>query len=147
MSGCSSSGKKYELVVYNIVKKCKLNGILFNTQFENELGGCISKNDIECNMKTTRDISIEIKKSKLQKVHYHQIIRYYDIIKLKFPDYFVNGFLIGHKNSRESNLNKSEWLSIKYLDEDIPSKIKICKSCRKPISYISYECNFCFQRF
>ena len=83
---------------------------------------------------------IEIKKSKLQKVHYHQIIRYYDIIKLKFPDYFVNGFLIGHKNSRESNLNKSEWLSIKYLDEDIPSKIKICKSCRKPISYISYEC-------
>jgi RecB family endonuclease NucS len=90
---------------------------------------------------------IEIKKSKLQKVHYHQIIRYYDIIKLKFPDYFVNGFLIGHKNSRESNLNKSEWLSIKYLDEDIPSKIKICKSCRKPISYISYECNFCFQRF
>jgi RecB family endonuclease NucS len=84
---------------------------------------------------------IEIKKSKLQKVHYHQIIRYYDIIKLKFPDYFVNGFLIGHKNSRESNLNKSEWLSIKYLDEDIPSKIKICKSCRKPISYISYECN------
>ena len=90
---------------------------------------------------------IEIKKSKLQKVHYHQIIRYYEIIKLKFPDYFVNGFLIGHKNSRESNLNKSEWLSIKYLDEDIPSKIKICKSCRKPISYISYECNFCFQRF
>ena len=90
---------------------------------------------------------IEIKKSKIQKVHYHQIIRYYEIIKLKFPDYFVNGFLIGHKNSRESNHNKSEWLSIKYLDEDIPSKIKICKSCRKPISYNSYECNFCFQRF
>ncbi len=90
---------------------------------------------------------IEIKKSKLQKDHYHQIIRYYEFIKLKFPDYFVNGFLIGHKNSRDSDFNKSEWLSIKYLDEDIPSKIKICKSCRKPISYISYECNFCFQRF
>jgi RecB family endonuclease NucS len=87
---------------------------------------------------------IEIKKSKIQKVHYHQIIRYYEIIKLKFPDYFVSGFLIEHKNSRESNHNKSEWLSIKYLDEDIPSKIKIC---RKPISYNSYECNFCFQRF
>ena len=90
---------------------------------------------------------IEIKKNKLQKVHYNQIIRYYDIIKLKFPDYFVNGFLIGCKNSRGSDFNKKEWLSIKYLDEDIPSKIKICKSCRKPISYNSYECNFCFQRF
>lgn len=63
---CSISGKKYELEVYNIVKKTKLNGIEFNTQIESELGGCSSKNDIECNMKEAmaRDISIEIKKSK-----------------------------------------------------------------------------------
>ena len=65
-SGCSVSGKKYELAVYNIVKRTKLNGIEFNTQVETELGGCSSKNDIECNMKEAmaRDISIEIKKSK-----------------------------------------------------------------------------------
>jgi len=65
-SGCSISGKKYELVVYNIVKKTKLNGIEFNTQKESELGGCTSKNDIECNMKEAeaRDISVEIKKRK-----------------------------------------------------------------------------------
>jgi hypothetical protein len=61
--GCSVSGRNYELGVYNIVKKCKLHGNLFNTQHENELGGCSSKNDIECNMTTLRDVSIEIKKS------------------------------------------------------------------------------------
>jgi hypothetical protein len=63
-SGCSISGKKYELEVYNVVKKCELNGNNFNTQNEDELGGCTAKNDIECNMNTERDVSIEIKKSK-----------------------------------------------------------------------------------
>lgn len=63
-SGCSINGKKYELEVYNVVKKSKLNGKLFNTQNEDELGGCSSKNDIECNMNSIKDISIEIKKSK-----------------------------------------------------------------------------------
>jgi hypothetical protein len=61
-SGCSMMGKKYELQVYDIVKMCKLNGKEFNTQTENELGGCCSKNDIECNMNTKQDIPIEIKK-------------------------------------------------------------------------------------
>jgi len=63
-SGCSINGKKYELEVYNVVKHCKLNGNVFNTQQEDELGGCSFKNDIECNMKSIGDISIEIKKSK-----------------------------------------------------------------------------------
>ena len=63
-AGCSISGKKYELQVYNIVKNSKLNGNTFNTQPEDDMGGCSSKNDIECNMLSERDISIEIKKSK-----------------------------------------------------------------------------------
>lgn len=62
--GCSINGKKYEMKIYNVVKNCKLNGNIFNTQNENELGGCSSKNDIECNMNSIGDISIEIKKSK-----------------------------------------------------------------------------------
>lgn len=62
--GCSISGKKYELRVYNIVKKCKLNNKPFNTQQEDQLGGCNSKNDIECNMFGEKDIPIEIKKMK-----------------------------------------------------------------------------------
>jgi len=56
--------KKYELQVYNIVNKCKLNGKKFNTQNINELGGCSSRNDIECNMYKKKDIQIEIKKMK-----------------------------------------------------------------------------------
>lgn len=62
-SGCSISGKKYELEVYNIVKKCKLNNNDFNIQKENELGGCSFKNDIECIMNHIK-IPIEIKKYK-----------------------------------------------------------------------------------
>ena len=59
---CSINGKKYELMIYNIVRKCKINGKQFNTQKETELGGCSSNNDIECNMIVERDVSIEIKK-------------------------------------------------------------------------------------
>jgi hypothetical protein len=60
-AGCSVNGKKYELQVYNVVKKCKLNNSDFNIQNENELGGCNSKNDIECIMNNII-IPIEIKK-------------------------------------------------------------------------------------
>jgi hypothetical protein len=63
-SGCSVQGKNYERKVHSIVKMCKLNGNDFNTQNEDDLGGCGSKNDIECNMSTIRDIPIEIKKLK-----------------------------------------------------------------------------------
>jgi len=65
--GCSISGKKYEFEVYNIVKKCKLNWNnifnTFNTQNADDLGGCGSKNDIECVM-GSMIIPIEIKKMK-----------------------------------------------------------------------------------
>ena len=63
-SNCSKKGKQYELQVYHVVKNIMFNGQPFNTQLEHELGGCSSKNDIECNMNSIGDISIEIKKSK-----------------------------------------------------------------------------------
>lgn len=62
-AGCSLNGKKYELDVYNVVTKCKLNNNYFNTQTEDQLGGCNSKNDIECVMGSI-NIPIEIKKFK-----------------------------------------------------------------------------------
>ncbi len=62
-ANCSISGKKYELAVYNVVKKCMLNNNNFNIQKENELGGTSKKNDIECIMNSTK-IPIEVKKSK-----------------------------------------------------------------------------------
>jgi len=61
---CYLSGIKYELEIYNIIKNCVLNGKRFNTQHEDELGCSSSKNDIQCNMESQGDISIEIKKSK-----------------------------------------------------------------------------------
>lgn len=60
---CSIGGKQYELKVYNIVKKCKINNNYFNIQNEDELGGCKSNNDIECLLDTIK-IPIEIKKIK-----------------------------------------------------------------------------------
>lgn len=63
-AACSINGRKYELQVFNIVKKCYINDKLFNTQDIKDLGHCNSKNDIECNYLTTNDIPIEIKKCK-----------------------------------------------------------------------------------
>lgn len=81
-SRCSTNGKKYELEIYNIVKKCKLNGKLFNTQLEGELGGCCSKNDIECNMDSTNDVPIEIKV--LNTPDWMQCSLHYDDVKKKW---------------------------------------------------------------
>ena len=64
-SQCSVSGKKYELQVFDVVKNCRIQGSRrkFNSQKRNELGGCSSKNDLECNYLGRRDVPIEIKKS------------------------------------------------------------------------------------
>lgn len=50
--------------VYNVLKNCKIKGMNFNTQKVTELGGSSSKIDIQCNLTSTRDIGIEVKKSK-----------------------------------------------------------------------------------
>src|SRR3989304_4314985 len=56
--------KKIEKKIHNICKNCDINHKPFNTQKEEELAGCSSKNDIECNFIEEKDIGIEIKKSK-----------------------------------------------------------------------------------
>lgn len=63
-AGCSIEGKKYELVVYEIAKRCisKTTGKSFNTQAPEELGGSSAENDIVCNWISERDVPIEIKK-------------------------------------------------------------------------------------
>jgi hypothetical protein len=61
-SKCSKEGKKYEKIIYDIVKNCELNNEKFNTQNENKLGGSSSYNDIECNLFGINNIPIEIKK-------------------------------------------------------------------------------------
>lgn len=92
---CSMYGKNYELQVYNIVRTLKLNGNIFNTQHEYELGGCSSKNDMECNMLSERDVSIEIKKSKTP--DWMQCSLQYDNINNKW---------IGSTNNKIPNASK-----------------------------------------
>lgn len=60
---CSISGHNYEKEIHNICKKCVFINKPFNTQKDNELAGCSSKNDIECNFIEEKNIGIEIKKS------------------------------------------------------------------------------------
>jgi hypothetical protein len=63
-AGCSVEGKKYELLIYDIAKRCvsKITGKTFNSQSPEELGGSSAENDIVCNWTGERDIPIEIKK-------------------------------------------------------------------------------------
>lgn len=58
----SMNGIMYEKQVHCITKKCYLNGKLFNTQRSQDLAGCSSKNDLNCNNIYTEDVGIEIKK-------------------------------------------------------------------------------------
>lgn len=125
---CSVSGKTYELQVYNIVKKCKLNNNNFNTQNENELGGCDSINDIECKMDNIL-IPIEIKKMKTP--DWMQCSLHYDYLskkwigssKNKIPDESKKIFeeLISNSNLFNGNIppfmikdiTHEEWLQTK----------------------------------
>uniref|UniRef100_A0A6C0HAT3 Uncharacterized protein n=1 Tax=viral metagenome TaxID=1070528 RepID=A0A6C0HAT3_9ZZZZ len=92
---CSKEGKRYELAIHEIVRHCKIGNNPFNTQSELELGGCNSKNDIECNLHTTNDIPIEIK-------------------KMKTPDWM--------QCSLQYNIENKKWLG--SLKNKIPEKSK-----------------------
>lgn len=133
-SNCSIYGKKYELQIYNIVKKCKLNDIIFNSQSENELGGCGNKNDIECNMNIEKDIPIEIKK--INTPDWMQCSLHYDNINNKWLGSSKNKIPENSKKIFEEivkdielfngkippfmiqNITHEEWLKIKKETND-----------------------------
>lgn len=60
---CSASGKKYELKIHKIISKSLFNGVPFNTQSIDEIGGstanidllCVSNIGIECKKASTPD--------------------------------------------------------------------------------------------
>jgi len=58
---CSSSGRKYEKQIHDVVKSCSIGGSKFNKQDEKELGGSSSDIDLVCNCKE-KNIGIEVKK-------------------------------------------------------------------------------------
>jgi hypothetical protein len=90
----SLNGKKYELQVYNILKKCKLYDNYFNIQLEEEIGGCSYKNDIECIMNSIK-IPIEIKKNKTP-----------DWMQLSLKYDNLNNKWIGSNNNKIPNNSK-----------------------------------------
>jgi len=125
---CSINGKKYELQIYNIVKKCKYNNFDFNIQNENDLGCSSSKNDIEC-FNGFINIPIEIKK--INSTDWTQCSLKYDNEKLigslknKIPDMSKNIFENLIINSTLFNgkippfmlndITHEEWLKIKKI--------------------------------
>ena len=142
MSNCSKYGKKYESQIYNIVKKCKLNGINFNTQDEKELGGCGSKNDIECNMNSQRDIPIEIKKMKtpdwMQCSLKYENNRWIGSLKNKIPEKSKKIFEEIISNIQlfnnqippfmVKNITHKEWVKIKHETTDFNDTYIDCPS-------------------
>ena len=133
-TNCSHYGKEYELKVYDIVKNCKLDGKEFNTQIKDELGGCSSKNDIECNMCNKNDIPIEIKKSKTP--DWMQCSLKYDNINKKwigssknkipetskkiFENIILNNILFNGNipDFMKKNITHEEWIKIKNETKD-----------------------------
>lgn len=139
---CSINGNKYELEVFNIVSKCKLNNKPFNLQNKNELGGSHFKNDIECIMDDIK-IPIEIKKENTP-----------DWMQCKLTYDFINNKWIGSKNNKipieskkifesllynvnifnnnippfmQKKLTHSEWLNIKKETNDFNDMYIDCK--------------------
>jgi len=157
-SRCSINGKKYELEVFNIVRKCKLNELRFNIQTEDELGGSTSKNDISCNMKSTGDISIEIKKSKSPdwmqcSLHYDNINKKWigsernkipDASKKIFEDIIsnINLFNGNIPPFMLNNITHDEWLKIKKETNDYNDFYIDCPNDTIKKLYYNKDCSY-----
>jgi hypothetical protein len=126
---CSISGTNYEKQIYDVLKKCFINGRPFNTQSENQLGGSSPKNDIVCNFKSINDIGIEAKKCKTPdwmqcKIDYDSSTKqWFPSPKSKNPEetrYIFNGLLrnINFFGGQipvflENNITHTDWKKIK----------------------------------
>jgi hypothetical protein len=108
-ANCSKEGKKYELEIYNILKNCTYNNIIFNTQLPNQLGGCSAENDLVCNYydkdhNKKYKIGIEVKK--LNTPDWMQCSLIYDNILNKWITNSKNKIPINAKNIFEELLQK-----------------------------------------
>ena len=117
---------------YNIERQCPLG-----------------KNRIDLLISNTEEWNIiEIKKTPLVYKDYLQIQRYRSYLRNQHKNLTVWGYLIGYSNKSAVKIDRRSfrWLKVLYLDADLPSQIRICRSCRKPIPKFSYECEYCFSR-
>ena len=86
---------------------------------------------------------IELKIGKLKKEDLEQIKSYYNEIRLNYNEK-VFGYLIGKEDEEELlNTESYKWLSIKYLNKEIPTKIWLCDNCRKATDINLSVCKYC----
>lgn len=155
-SNCSKEGGKYELRVYNIVNKYKLDNMLFCTQLESELAGSSSGCDILCNYNGNKNIGIEIKKCNtpdwMQCVIKYCSINNIWIVPDKgkiakeckdiFNELITNVSIFNNEKPPfiDNNITHDEWINIKnstnkwndnYYDipDDIIKKLYSAKGC------------------
>ena len=157
-SCCSKEGKKYENDIYNIVKNCELNNKKFNSQYEYELGGCSSQNDIECNFNGNNDISIEIKKMNTPdwmqcSLHYNEDLKkWFGSSKNRIPEKSKQIFeeLIDNSCLFNGNippfmirkLTHEEWIKIKKESNDYNDMYINCPNDIIKKLYREKGCNY-----
>ena len=108
-ANCSKEGKKYELAIYNILKNCTFNDIIFNTQKPNQLGGCSSENDLVCNYynkDNNKNYKIGIEVKKINTPDWMQCSLIYDNILNKWTTNLKNKIPINAKKIFEELLQK-----------------------------------------
>jgi hypothetical protein len=124
-SNCSREGKKYELEIYNILKKCTYNNISFNTQLPNQLGGCSAENDLVCNYynkENDKNYKIGIEVKKLNAPDWMQCSLIYDNILNKWTTNLKNKIPVNAKKIFEELLQKIQTKSDINNDTNIDSK-------------------------
>jgi len=108
-ANCSKEGKKYELKIYNILRNCTCNNIIFNTQLPSQLGGCSSNNDLVCNYynkDNNKNYKIGIEVKKLSTPDWMQCSLIYDNILNKWITNSKNKIPMNAKNIFEELLQK-----------------------------------------
>ena len=125
---CSINGKKYEIIIYNIIKKCIINKKNFNIQNKEDLGGSKPINDLVCIYNNIK-IGIEIKKCKTPDwmqmcIKYNQCLKKWEgVTKCKIPiqskeifNKLINNIKIFNNELPpfiEKQLTYDEWIYIK----------------------------------
>jgi len=157
-SGCSVSGKKYEMDVYQIVRRCTLHGTPFNTQSPDALGGCSAKNDLECQFEGGRNVFIEIKKANTPdwmqcSLHYDlETRRWVGSAKNKIPEASKHVFesLVAEANLfrgqippfMETPITHEDWLRIKRSTSDFADTYLDCPNDTIMCLYREKGCHY-----
>ena len=155
---CSKSGSDYEKQIYKVVNKCTIEGNPFNTQKEDELAGSSSKNDIECNFVSEKDLGIEAKKYNTPdwmqcSIKYNNVIQSWEgseKCKIPIKSREIFNKLINNINLydgdippfMEKNITHDEWLKIKKETNKWDDKYIDIPSDTISILYLAKGCNY-----